>query len=176
MKYGPPFGRAIGLGVLVILSWKVLSRGLSPLPSGSFLAIIDGANFVFHEAGHVFFSFLGEFLQYLGGSLMQVAIPAICTCYFWMRQQRSAYAVTLFWTGESLTHVAIYVADARRMELSLIGGDHDWSYLLGRLTLLNQADSIGRVVFLLGVLSIVFSLVLLATDLVRSWKQARRDE
>lgn len=169
-------GRAIGIAVLVILSSKVLARGLSPSPSGFLLAILDGANLIFHEAGHVFFSFLGEFLQFLGGSLMQVAIPAICTVYFWMLQQRSASAVTLFWMGESLTNVAIYVADAQRMELPLIGGDHDWNYLLDRLNLLNQAVSIGRFVFLLGVLSILLSLFFLAADLVRSWNRASKDK
>lgn len=168
-------GRAVGILVLVILSSKVLGRGLSPSYSGFALAILDGANLIFHEAGHVFFAFLGEFLQFLGGSLMQVVIPAVCAVYFWIHQQRSASAVTLFWMGESITNVAVYVADAKRMELPLIGGDHDWNYLLDRLNLLDQADSIGRFVFFLGVLSILLSLFFLSVDLVRSWNQAPVD-
>ena len=107
---------------------------------------------------------------------MQVLIPAICAIYFWLHQQRSSAAVTLFWAGESLTNVAIYVADARRMELPLIGGDHDWNYLLYRLNLLNQADSLGRFVFVLGILTILFSLGLLLTDLARSWNRSPMNE
>ena len=172
---GAAAGRAIGLGALLILSWKVFARGIAVEPPGFFLGILDGANLIFHEAGHIFLLPFGEFLHYLGGSLMQVAIPAFCAGYFWLHQQRASSAVTLFWAGESLTNVAIYVADARRMELPLIGGDHDWNYLLDRLNLLNQADSLGGFVFVLGVLTILFSLVLLITDLVRAWNQVRTD-
>lgn len=168
--------RGFGLGVLLLLSWKVIARGITFESQGFLLAILDGANLIFHEAGHVLLSPFGDFMQYLGGSLMQVLIPAICAAYFWLHQQRSASAVTLFWTGESLTNVAIYVADARRMELPLIGGDHDWNYLLDRLNLLNQAESLGRFVFALGALAILFSLALLVTDLARSWKQAQVDQ
>jgi len=35
------------------------------------LAILDGANLIFHEAGHVIFAFFGEFLQFLGGSITE---------------------------------------------------------------------------------------------------------
>jgi hypothetical protein len=168
--------RGFGLGVLLLLSWKVIARGITFESQGFLLAILDGANLIFHEAGHVLFSPFGDFLQYLGGSLMQILIPAICGAYFWLHQQRSASAVTLFWTGESLTNVAIYVADARRMELPLIGGDHDWNYLLGRLNLLNQAESLGRFVFVLGVITILFSLGFLTADLARSWKQETANE
>lgn len=169
-------GRGFGLGVLLVLSWKVFARGITLQPSGFLLAILDGANLIFHEAGHVLFSPFGDFMQYLGGSLMQVLIPAICAVYFLLHQQRSAYAVTLFWTGESITNVAIYVADGRRMELPLIGGDHDWNYLLDRLNLLNQAESLGRLVFALGVVTILFSLGLLINDLAGNYKRAAPNE
>ena len=171
MKHGAVMARSFAVAILLLVAWKVLARGISPLPSGTILAVLDGANLIFHEAGHVLFLFFGEFLQILGGSLMQVVIPSTCTVYFWLHEQRSSSAVTLFWTGESITNVAIYVADARRMELPLIGGDHDWNYLLGRLGLLNQAESLGRFVFFLGVITILLALALLISDLARSRKQ-----
>ena len=169
-------GRGLGLGVLFVLSWQVLARGITPEPPGILLGILDNANLIFHEAGHVLLTPLGEFLHYLGGSLVQVLIPAICAVYFWLHQQRASSAVTIFWTGESLTNVAIYIADARRMELPLIGGDHDWNYLLGRLNLLNQGESLGRLVFIAGVLSILFALGLLIVDFFRSWSQTSGDD
>jgi hypothetical protein len=137
---------------------------------------LDGANLIFHEAGHVLFLPFGEFLQYLGGSLTQVAIPVICAIYFFLHDQRSALAVTLFWTGESISNVAIYIADARRLELPLIGGDHDWNYLLDHLNLLSQAESIGRLAFVLGVILILGSLVTLISDFIRRWDQAWADD
>lgn len=168
--------RGFGLAVLLFLSWKVFARGITLEPSGFFLAILDGANLIFHEAGHILFSPFGDFMQYLGGSLMQVLIPAICAVYFWLHQQRASSAVTLFWTGESLTNVAIYVADARRMELPLIGGDHDWNYLLDRLNLVNQAETLGRGVFALGVLTILAALIVFAADIIHHWNRADTSE
>ena len=41
----------------------------------SFMHLI---NLPFHEAGHVIFSFLGDFLHVLGGSLNQVIVPVVC--------------------------------------------------------------------------------------------------
>ena len=173
---GAVIGRAFGLGILLILSWKILARGITVEPPGLLLTILDGANLIFHEAGHIILLPFDGFVHYLGGSLTQVAIPAICAAYFWLHRQRASSAITLFWTGESITNVAIYVADARRMELPLIGGDHDWNYLLDRLNLLNQADALGRLVFLLGVLAILFSLGFLTGDVVRTWKEAQADQ
>ncbi len=163
--------------MLSLLSWQVLARGVSSLQSGVVLGILDGANLIFHEAGHVLFAVFGEFLYVLGGSLVQVAIPAVCAVYFFLRRQPSASAVALFWTGESLTGVAIYIADAKRMELPLLGGDtggsgHDWNYLLGRLNLINHAEGLGWFVFGLGVVTILAALSLLTADLVRAWKQS----
>jgi hypothetical protein len=170
MNRGGLYAKGLGFLILVYLSWKVIARGMNPDWAGPLLAILDGANLIFHEAGHVFFSLFGDFLQFLGGSLFQVALPLALTGYFWRHGQRFSAAVTLFWTGESLVNVSVYVADAKWMTLELIGGEHDWNYLLGRLGLLNQAESLGRFVFVLGVLTVLLSLGLLIGDLARSRK------
>lgn len=168
-------GRGVGLAVLSVLSWQVLARGVSYSSPGPVLGILDIANFVFHEAGHVLFAFFGDFLRIVGGSLTEVAIPVICTGYFVRQHQLAASAVTLFWTGESITKVAIYIADARAMALPLHGGDdviHDWNYLLGRLHLVNQSEILGRLVFAVGMMAILSALGLLTADLLQRWNDA----
>ena len=170
----PLLGRGLGLAVLLVPSWEVLARGVRYAEPGTIVGILDGANLIFHEAGHVLLSALGEFMMILGGSLMQVLIPAACTAYFLLRRQLASSAVTLFWTGESLTGVAIYVADAGRRELPLLGGEastHDWNFLLGRLGLLGHADGLAWLLFGIAAATILAALGLLAGDLVRVWKQ-----
>lgn len=163
-------GRGLGLVILTVLTWKVLAQGLS-LQDGAVLAFIHGIDLVFHEAGHVIFGFFGEFLAVLGGSLMQVLIPVIATAAFVRTRQWASAAVTLFWTGQALTDVAIYAADGRARALPLLaeGLIHDWHYLLGRLGLLQSAESIGRTIFALGALTMIASLVLLGLDTLRCW-------
>jgi hypothetical protein len=137
-------GPAVGAAVLALLAWAVVARGLNPEGQGVVLSIIDGANLIFHEAGHILFLPFGEFLHSLGGSLTQVIIPALCAVHFLRQEQIASAYVATFWTGQNLTNVAIYVADAKSMNLPLMGGDHDWNYLLERLGLLNQGVSLAE--------------------------------
>jgi hypothetical protein len=164
------WARGLGLAVMLFLAWQVAARGVEYRPPGVLLGVLDGANFVFHEAGHVLFLLFGQTLHVLGGSLTQVAVPIACTLSFWWRRRYAAAAATLFWTGESVTHVAIYIADARTMALPLHGGPgviHDWNYLLSRAGLVAWSPGLGQAVGGVGLLLILGALGLLALDLLR---------
>jgi len=158
-------GRLIGLAVLAGLTILVLANGLT-LPSGIILNFLHLINLVFHEAGHVTFGFFGRFVAVLGGSVNQVLVPAVCTGVFLARRQYGSAAVTLFWTGESLADVAVYVADGRAMALPLLadGAIHDWNFILGNLGLLQAAESLGRLTFGLGALTMLAALAMLGWD------------
>jgi hypothetical protein len=165
----PFLARSVGLVILLVVGIMIVGRGLTPAPGGG-LAFVHMIDLVFHEAGHVIFGFFGQFLGVLGGSLNQVLIPAVCTGYFLWHRQTAAAAVTLFWAGESLADVAVYVADGRDMALPLLadGLIHDWNWILSELSLRNQAAPIGRAVFVVGVLVMAAAIALLAADLWRS--------
>ena len=160
--------RLAGIVALLGLGVKILARGLTPA-DGGILAFVHLVDLVFHEAGHVIFGLFGQFLGILGGSLNQVLIPAVCTGYFLWHHRPAAAAVTLFWTGESITDVATYVADGRDMALPLLaeGLVHDWNWILSELSLRNQAPAIGRALFAIGALVLSAAVALLAADLRR---------
>ena len=123
---------------------------------------LDLVNLVFHEAGHAVFGLFGDFLGVLGGSLMQVLIPAIATGHFVLYGERWSGMVTLFWVSQSLFNVSVYVKDARAQALPLFGGDdaiHDWNWLLGRLGLLSWDQAIGGVVYATGLLVLAVSIL-----------------
>ncbi len=167
-------GRGVALAILTYLTVRMIFGGLEYPRPGGILTIIDGANFIFHEAGHFIFSFFGEFIAVLGGSLNQVLIPAIFTGYFfWYRQPASACA-TLFWAGQSMTGVAVYAADAQAMRLPLHGGEgpnvHDWHRLLLWTGLLDHATAVGRLFFTIAVLTMLAALVISALDLLRVYQ------
>jgi hypothetical protein len=173
MGLAPVAGRALGLVVLCGLGWQIAARGLDFFRSGPLLRFIHGVDLIIHEAGHTAFLFGGQFLHVLGGSLLEVAVPAICAGYFLWQRQVASFAVALFWTGESLTDVAIYVADARTMALPLIGGGHhDWNYLLGTMGLLGATGFLGVLTYGLGVFLVLAALAILAIDLVFAWNRA----
>ena len=127
---------------------------------GAFLALhpdhfgwLDGVDLAIHEAGHPLFGVFGEFVGFLGGTLMQLLMPSLFVWYFTRRGDRHAATVALWWVAQNLWNVSVYVKDARAEELPLVGGgEHDWNYLLGRLGLLGQDQLLGEAVRFAGVL------------------------
>ena len=102
----------------------------------------------------------GEFVGFLGGTLMQLIVPSVFGAYFLHRRDRHAATVALWWVAQNLWNISVYIRDARAQELPLVGGgEHDWSYLLDTLNLLEKDLSIGRAVHLLGVVLFVLSVI-----------------
>jgi hypothetical protein len=92
--------------------------------------VIDYANLMFHEAGHVMFSWGGYYTQILGGTLGELLVPLACTLFFLRRGETTAIAFSAFWTFENLLYIATYMGDARRAALPLVGSDEsDWAIL-----------------------------------------------
>jgi len=124
---------------------------------------LDGANLLFHEAGHVFFGIFGRTLHFLGGTLGQLVFPVATALHFERRGQRFDAAVCVLWLGESLMYAGAYVADAERRALPLVNdGIHDWWWLLGQAGLLPYAEGFGTAVHLLASAVVVAALWLAA--------------
>jgi hypothetical protein len=140
--------------------------------SRSFMHLI---NLPFHEAGHVIFSFFGDFIRVLGGTLCQVLVPLVCMVEFLRRKDVFAAACALWWVGQSFVDVAPYIYDARAGELMLLGGVtgrdapdyHDWHNILDRLGLLSRDHSIAYASKTFGVLLILASFAWCAWYLLR---------
>ena len=130
------------VGVLLVAGYALLRLGRE-----GWWDLLDDVNLAIHEAGHLLFIPLGEMMTVLGGSLLQVAVPAAFVAWFFRSRQPFAGAVTLAWVGASLVNVSRYIGDARARELPLLGGDdaiHDWEYLLSMWGLLAHDLTIAR--------------------------------
>ncbi len=125
---------------------------------------LHNVDLFFHEAGHTFFSFVGEGAQFLGGTLSQLLAPLIFMLYFLLTKKTYSAAILFWWLGESLSDVGVYISDARSQSLPLLGnGQHDWFYLLQRWGLLLKDQAIGSNVWGLGIfimtISILFAVI-----------------
>ena len=124
---------------LVFFAWGIdfISMDLSTNAIGQ--SWFHNVNLVFHEAGHFLFIPFGRTGSILGGSLFQVLLPLILVFSF-LIYNRDAFSasICLWWCGQSLMDVAPYIADARALQLPLLGvgagmdnvGMHDWANLL----------------------------------------------
>jgi hypothetical protein len=171
MKSPAAIGRAILLALLAWWTWQFILHPLEWLVMNS--AFLHVVNLPFHEAGHVVFAPFGEFMHILGGSLGQVIIPIVCAVAFARRSDGFGMAVCVWWAGQSLVDVAPYIADARALQMPLIGGGtgaevegHDWEAILTRLGWLHLDHRIGMGVHIVGSVVMIAALGLAALALL----------
>lgn len=163
--------RIVLVAGLAYWTWQFAWTPLSDDVMQSFLHL---PNLVFHEAGHLIFSPLGRFMGVLGGSLTQVLIPVIAAIAFIRQEQPFGAAICVWWAGQNLADLAPYVADARALQLVLLGGrtgaeveGHDWEFILTRLRLAHLDQTIGRAAHAAGLLVMTVSLVVAARTINR---------
>ncbi len=121
---------------------------------------------VFHEAGHVIFRLLGEWMMVLGGTLGQLIMPCILGGALLIKNRDPFGAsIGLWFLGVSLLDVAPYMFDALQPQLMLLSGTtgeeggHDWIFLFNSLGLLPQSQWIGAITHKLGALVTGLALV-----------------
>jgi hypothetical protein len=156
---GARWARLALLVGLAVWTWRFASNPLGMAVMDSFLHLPD---LVFHEAGHVIFAPLGQFMSVLGGSLLQCLVPVIVAVSFVRQSQSFSAAVCAWWAGQNLVDIAPYIADARALRLVLLGGrtgaeveGHDWEYLLTTLGMTHLDRTIGLWTHYAGVLLMV---------------------
>jgi len=114
---------------------------------------LDSLDLAIHETGHLVFAPGGEILGFLGGTLMQLLVPAAFTVALWRHGDRHGATVPLWWLGQNCWNISVYIRDARLQELPLLGGgEHDWAFLLGEWGWLEKDQTLGAAVYAVGVL------------------------
>jgi hypothetical protein len=155
------------MGLMSILALHSIFGSHHYTPAGFMAArdpmmmFLHNINLIIHEAGHPIFGILGQFMGLLGGSLMQVLVPAVIAGYFIITRQNYAWAIALWWMGQSILDVSLYIKDAQERALPLLGGEavlHDWHFLLLKMHLLPYDDLIASVVFSIGILAYMIAI------------------
>jgi hypothetical protein len=119
--------------------------------------IIDTVDLFIHEGGHGIFRFFGQFLYFLGGSLIQFIIPIAAIIVFLRTSSPRSLMGTLYWLGQNMINVSIYIADAPKQQLTLISRHamHDWRWLCGYMGIMDSAGDLAAVVAFLGTVSLL---------------------
>jgi hypothetical protein len=144
--------------------WKPVSRGagiawlcfyalflLYALANRSGFLFLDFVNLIIHEGGHFFFSWFGNTIMILGGTLGELLVPLLCAIYFFWQREATAFAFCSFWLFENFPYISTYMADARTAALPLVGsGDSDWEILFTQWGLLAQDQKIGGIMRIIG--------------------------
>ena len=128
--------------------------------------ILDYVNLIIHEGGHFFFSWFGNTIMILGGTLGELLVPLLCALYFFWQREATGFAFSTFWFFENFPYIGTYMADARTASLPLVGSeDSDWTLLFTQWGLLAQDQKIGGIMHTLGYLGMLATMVWLALRL-----------
>ena len=131
--------------------------------------VIDSANLVVHEGGHLLFGWFGRTIGLWGGTILQWLVPLLLAVYFFRERQPAAFVFCIFFFFENWLYTATYMADARAMALPLVTtGDadyveHDWNTIFSSLGVLPYDTRIAAVVRVLGWCGMLVSTACLAT-------------
>jgi len=168
---GASIGRAALWVALALWSVSLLTVPMDAVMN-SFMHTI---NLPFHEAGHIIFSPFGRFMTSLGGSLMQLIVPAACAAALVVQTgDWFGAAVCAWWFGENLLDLAPYINDARSLNLMLLGGPaaevegHDWEAILESLEWLRFDHTLANATRMAGALIMIASLIWAGVVLVRT--------
>lgn len=153
-------------GALPRASWRLAVTvalalyGILCIRTPESFRLLDGVNLAIHETGHIVFAPFGELMMVLGGTIFQLVVPLLFVASFVKRGDLHSATVPLFWEAQSMWNVARYVADARALELPLVGGgEHDWLYLLDRWNVLEHDLEIASAIRAAGVMVFGVSVV-----------------
>ncbi len=153
-----------GLGACLTFGFFAFVRGVRvPL-----LGLVDLG---FHEFGHMVTFWLPDVITASMGSITQVMVPIGLAVYFlWFRKDVLGGGVCLAWGATSAQDASVYIADAPYRRLHLIGGTHDWAFVLGpeHLNILSRAHTIAAVVKGFGFLLLFAGIAVCTWGLLRS--------
>ena len=91
---------------------------------------------------------------------------------FWRKGHTLGFAAACIWFFENWFNIARDMADARKLELPLVGGgDHDWNTIFTRWDVLHYDTHIAAAVRLIGWIGITATC---AWVIWRAWQDHRR--
>jgi hypothetical protein len=126
-----------------------LGLGYYAFVRGTRVPLLGGADLGFHELGHLLTYAFPDIVTASMGSITQIGVPLGLAVYFLVaRRDWVAGGVCLAWASTSAQDASIYIADAPYQLLPLIGGEHDWAFVLGpeNFNILDRADTIAATV------------------------------
>jgi hypothetical protein len=159
-----PVSRLAGIAWLVFCLLFLL---YAVLDTNGFL-IIDYANLLIHEAGHMVFSPFGYTITILGGTLLELIVPFLCAAGFSWKRETTAVAFCAVWFFENFLYIGTYMSDARTAARPLVGSDEsDWTILFTQWGVLVHDQQIGQTMRDLGYLGMLAAMAWLGFRVYR---------
>lgn len=145
--------RDYALGVALLPLCALFAFGEYTVDPNPLIVLVHAFDLIVHEAGHFFFRPFGDTMHAAGGSILQLALPALFVYQGIYWNNRAGTQLSLLLLGQNFVDVSIYAADAQARALPLLGGDavfHDWHRLLSGFGLLEAAPMVAGTLYALA--------------------------
>lgn len=160
-----------GVAAKAIFTVVMIGWAITLLQNSQPWIFLDYANYLIHEMGHIVFMSFGELWMLLGGTILQITVPVLILIYFIFYKKIFSLAFSLFWIGDVLVNVSVYIGDAneRKLPLSPLIGSisaennsqfHDWYRILSQMNLLQYDKTIEGAVFLLAAICLIGGIII----------------
>lgn len=165
-RYGPLALKLLLYLILTIIFFQAVEtfaevRPYTPWPF--LLRLVRNGIFLFlHEGGHALFWFFGDTIRSLGGSFWQIMFPLISFVIAVRQRSHVVAPFMLFWVGENMLDVSVYMRDAPLRRLQLLGGHksgHDWWNIFRSWDMLDSAETVADVMYFSGALISVAAII-----------------
>ena len=85
---------------------------------------------------------------------MQIVIPSL-TIWVLLKSGARTLIATLYWLGQNLVNVSVYIGDAPYKRLPLLSDTaiHDWNWIFNHIGHMELAGPVSNVVLAIGILS-----------------------
>lgn len=129
---------------------------------GNGTPLVHALNTAIHRLGHAMSGWAGESGHLLGGTVLQLLIPAgLAALLRWKLDQPLATLACVWWLGDNLVHIGSYLGDAIHRGAPIAGDVHAWEYLMRRWDLAAHAERMGQILHWSGVALMIATLALL---------------
>jgi hypothetical protein len=157
-------------GWTVVLAWCAVAGWFAFVRSRR-VPLLWCVDLGFHELGHMVMYILpiNQVLTAAMGSITQCAVPLGIAAYFWFaRRDRIGACACLAWAATNFQDASVYIADAPYERLPLIGGEHDWAFVLGpeHFNRLQDAQAIANTVRAVGLVLLLFAIAVVVRGLL----------
>ena len=160
-----PLSLKLGLyAILVLFLYQAATTFASYKPGVPWPGLLSVVRtFIFlplHEGGHFLFMLFGTTIMLLGGSFWQITFPLLSFAIA-LKKRSQVAPFALFWAGENMMDVSLYIRDAPVRRLPLLGGHksrHDWYNLLTGWNAIDSAESLADVLYYVGVIICIGSI------------------
>lgn len=121
----------------------------------NYFSILEGVNYLVHEAGHLIALPFGRVLEVINGTLLECLVPVIFLVAFLKQGEFFGASFCFGWLSTAFFYASWYISTAQQTD----NWNHDWFQMLSTMGILMYNHQIAFLVKSAAVILMLFSII-----------------